>query len=394
MLAIQLNDIWKRYYIKYNRRSSLKEAFGDFLRGTNHKSEFWALKNISLEVQKGEALGIIGKNASGKTTLLKLLCGITKPTRGSIKVNGKVAGLLELGAGFQDNLTGRKNIYLNGLILGLSRKEIQRSIDSIIDFADIGDFIDAPVRTYSAGMYLRLGFAIAIQIDPDTLLIDEVLAVGDEAFQQKCLYKIREFKERNNTLIIVSHNMDIVNQLCDNVIWLEEGKIIREGKPKEMIKDYGMFMQRESKQKAQGKINSEVEITDVRFLDGQANCKDEFSTGDEMIIRIEYFAHKKIYNPVFGLAIFRDDGIHITGPNTKFSNFKIDSIEGRGKINFVIDALPLLPGNYDVSVAIHIYEDELDQYDSLDKLFRFKVIEGKVKERYGFISITHRWRLK
>jgi len=208
------------------------------------KADFWALEGISLKIKKGETLGIIGRNGSGKTTLLRLILKITQPTRGKIRLNGRIAGLLELGAGFHQDLTGRENIYLNGYVLGLKKREITGQIDSIIDFADIGDFIDAPVRTYSSGMYLRLGFAIAVHIDPEVLIIDEVLAVGDVGFQEKCLGKINEYKKNNKTLILVTQNTEAIKQLCDNVVWMEAGRIIKQGKAAETVEEYEISTQK------------------------------------------------------------------------------------------------------------------------------------------------------
>lgn len=393
MYAVKLYNIWKKYRIDYKRRLSFRDNLLNLFKGFKPNNDFWALKGIDFDIAKGKAVGIIGANGSGKTTLLRLISRITKPTNGSIKVNGRISTLLELGSGFEGDLTGRENIDLNGLILGLSRKEIQRNIDSIIDFADIGDFIDAPVRTYSAGMQLRLGFAIAAHIDSDILLIDEVLSVGDLGFQKKCFKKMNEYKKNNKTLVLVTQDMDLVRQLCNYAIWLNQGEVIKEGETVELTREYEFSMQRSLK-KEQKLINLEIEITNVYFLDGQKIQKREFVTGEEMTIRIGYYAHKKIDNPVFGLAVFRADGTHIIGPNTKFSDFKIDSIEGAGKVDFIIDALPFLTGNYKVSVSIHTYTDELDQYDSLDRLFRFSVISGKQKEKYGIISIPHRWEMK
>jgi len=225
MKVIEVKNVWKKYRLHYEKEIFLREMLSNLLRRRKYYDEFWALKDINFTIRKGETLGIIGKNGSGKTTILKLLSGITEPTKGSIEIKGRVTELLELGAGFHPELTGRENIYLNGAILGLSRKEISKKIDSIISFADIGDFIDVQVKTYSAGMYLRLGFAIAAQVDPDILLIDEVLAVGDLSFQKKCFERIKELKKRGKTILFVSHDLNAVREVCDRTIWLNEGKI-------------------------------------------------------------------------------------------------------------------------------------------------------------------------
>lgn len=235
MTVIEVNDVWKKYRVDYKRRMSLKESLLNLGR---KKQDFWALKGISMQIQKGETIGIIGSNGSGKTTLLRIILGITRPTQGTVKVNGRMAGLLELGAGFHQDLVGRENIYLSGSVLGLKRKEINQHIDSIIDFTDIGDFIDASVRTYSQGMYLRLGFAIAVHVNPEILIIDEVLAVGDEVFQGKCLNKIEEFKKEGRTIIFVTHNLNLARQLCNRIFFMDKGSIICNGEPEEIINRY------------------------------------------------------------------------------------------------------------------------------------------------------------
>lgn len=414
MNVIEMQNVWKRYNVPYGRESSLKQIFLELFSNNRQPKEFVALENINLEIKKGETVGIIGKNASGKTTLLKLLCGVTYPSEGSIQVLGKITGLLELGAGFQSDLTGKENVYLNGSLLGLTKKDINRCFDSIVEFADIGDFIDAPMRAYSSGMYLRLGFAVAVHAKSDIMLIDEVLTVGDMGFQEKCRRKVTELKKSGTTIILASHNLRMVRQLCDRVILLNQGAIYKEGSSLDVARTYQILMDKAAevarsrevkvelpKQLLSTKETAErqwrwrerkVEIRDVYFLDGSDNPRGVFKTGEKMTIRMEYFVSQRVKNPVFGLAIYREDGIHITGPNTKFSEFKIDSIKGKGYIDFIIEYLPLLPGTYDVSASAHTY-DQTIMYDSFNRFFSFEVIPGRIKEEYGVISISNKWKL-
>ncbi|RLG42989.1 MAG: ABC transporter ATP-binding protein, partial [Thermoproteota archaeon] len=247
-VAIRFENVSKRYKLGVRGGGSLREAASDLFRrmlgrkGDNPADDskyIWALKDVSFEVEEGEALGIIGPNGAGKTTILKLLSGITKPTRGRIWLKGRVSSLIELGAGFHQDLTGRENIYLNGTILGLKRKEIDEKFRSIVEFSELEKFIDTPIKRYSSGMYVRLGFAVAVHVDPEILLVDEVLAVGDMAFQRKCLNRMREMlRKESTTVVFVSHNLSAVQGLCDRVIWLDKGSIVEEGEPKRVISKY------------------------------------------------------------------------------------------------------------------------------------------------------------
>ncbi len=241
MAAIEVKNIKKSYFIHHERKMIVKDIFFGFLK-RKKVEEFVALKDVSFRVEQGESVGLIGDNGSGKTTILKVLSGVTVPTCGSVSVKGRVAGLLELGAGFHHDLTGRENIYLNGIILGLSKKEIDNKFDQIVEYSGIEDFIDMPLRKYSSGMFVRLGFSVAIHVDPDILLIDEVLAVGDQSFQGKCLRTIEKFKEQGKTLIFVSHDLNIVRHICDRVILIDRGEVAAEGKPDKVISRYWLFI--------------------------------------------------------------------------------------------------------------------------------------------------------
>ncbi|PRR70672.1 ABC transporter ATP-binding protein [Neomoorella humiferrea] len=235
-VAIEVKDVWKKFRLYHDKAYSLKERV--LFWGRNKAEDFWALKGINLSVAKGSTVGLIGRNGSGKSTLLKIISRILYPTRGGVKVNGRVSTLLELGAGFHPDFTGRENIFLNASILGLSRKEVKERLNDIISFAELGDFIDNPVRNYSSGMYMRLGFAVAVHVDPEILLIDEVLAVGDLAFQEKCLARIKELQKKGTTIIFVTHSPQQVEELCDLAVWLDKGEIKMQGPAREVIVAY------------------------------------------------------------------------------------------------------------------------------------------------------------
>lgn len=384
MMAFAAKGLWKGYPIYYEKRL-VKDLFWNLPLRKKGKDYFWALKGVTFSVNKGETLGIIGRNGSGKTTLLRCLCGIARPNRGSVQIYGRTVGLLDLGAGFNLDLTGRENIYMNGLLLGLTKSQINSCFNAIIEFAELGEFINAPVRTYSSGMYLRLGFAIAAQVDPDILLIDEVLAVGDEAFQEKCFDKIREFRKKNKTIVIVSHNMNAVDKLCYKAILLKDGQIYKQGSTHKVIRCYENMLngitedEDESGPALEAEWNwgsGEAKIAGVDFMSKEGVPRAVFSTGEGMVIKIRYLVNKRIEKPVFGIAIYRDDGAHIIGPNTKMNNFNIDSIEeGEGVIEFEMESIPLLAGNYEVTAAIHT-EDGYTMFDHQHRIWKFKVKGG------------------
>ena len=420
--AVEFENVSKRFIVHHERPRSFQELAVSFFKRNNASwEELWALRDISFAVERGRTLGIIGPNGSGKSTLLKLITRILEPTSGRVVVNGKVSALIELGAGFHPDLTGRENVFLNGSLLGMSRKEMEEKFEEIVEFTELGRFIDMPLKHYSSGMQMRLGFAIATSVDPDILLIDEVLAVGDEAFQRKCMRKIAEFKRRGKTIIFVSHDLDAVRELCSEVIWLDGGVIRARGRPDEVIvqylRDIGEEAPLELAVPAEGVEpaveetvqpveeqaeaasqppsrwgSGEVEITRVEFLDGRGNPCHTFRTGERMLARIHYLAHRRIERPVFGVAIYRDDGVHVNGPNTKTSDYPIGYIEGEGSIDYVVDSLPLLEGEYQFSAAIYDYSCT-HPYDHHERMYSFKVRRGQVKDAYGVFYIPCEWRL-
>jgi lipopolysaccharide transport system ATP-binding protein len=316
--SIKVENVSKKY-CKSLKRSMLygvkdiaRNSLG--LSSNSHilrKDEFWAVKDISFEVKKGETLGIIGPNGAGKTTLLKLLNGIFWPDKGKITIKGKVGALIAVGAGFHPMLTGRENIFLNGAILGMSRHEVNRKFDTIVEFADIGDFLDTPVKFYSSGMFVRLGFSIASHSDADILLIDEILAVGDLSFRAKCRKLIKDLSRKGVTIILITHNMHMLSYVCDNSLLLNEGKIIYTGNTDAAIDVYNSVFEQKTKERNVG--TGEIRIAGFKLFNSQNKSITEIKTGDYIKIRIKYNAIKRITNPVFNIAIFKSNGEQITG---------------------------------------------------------------------------------
>jgi len=404
--AVSLEHVSKKFTLRHQKARSFQEAVINYFHHRNGtREEFWALKDIDLEIARGETLGIVGRNGSGKSTVLKLITRILEPTSGRVTVDGKVSALIELGAGFHPDLTGRENIYLNGSILGLSRKDMSRKLDDIVKFAELDRFIDTPVKHYSSGMYARLGFSVAISVDPDILIIDEVLSVGDESFQRKCMDKIREFKEKGITIIFVSHSLDAIKNLCDRAIWLEAGAIKGVAKASRIVDSYlvdanttGLVWTAEAESgkalKAEGGRNRwgsrEVEITRVRLLDGNGRDRQWFLPKERFVVRMEYHAREVVPSPVFGIAIHGEDGTHITGPNTATSGYDIQRVDGDGRVDYVIEDLPLVPGSYDLSVAVYDCT-RTHAFDHHHRLYRFEVRRGAVGEDLGLVRIPCVW---
>ncbi|MFQ5857250.1 MAG: ABC transporter ATP-binding protein [Anaerolineae bacterium] len=397
--AIHFENVSKKFVIHHERPRSFQEVAVGLFRDDGRREELWAVRDVSFTVERGEALGLVGPNGSGKSTILKLISRILEPTEGNIGVNGRLSALLELGAGFHPDLTGRENIYLNGSLLGLSRREMNTCFDEIVRFSELERFIDIPVKHYSSGMAMRLGFAVAIHVEPDVLLIDEVLAVGDESFQMKCLEKISELRSQNVTIIFVSHSLDAVRELCDRALWLQNGEMCRLGPTEQVIDLYrGSVAAKEEErlavQHGEGTGerwgSGEVEIIGVRFRDAAGAERHVFRTGEPMMACIRYRAHERIDNPVFGVAIHRSDGLHVNGPNTKVAGYPIDYVEGEGEIHYVIEALHLLEGIYQFSATC--YDNAcVHPYDHHHRMYTFRVQRGQVKEELGAFYIPSRW---
>ncbi|MDX1613307.1 MAG: ABC transporter ATP-binding protein [Candidatus Promineifilaceae bacterium] len=400
--AIELENLSKRFELIAEAPSSVLELLISRLkpsRGTRKRSNqyLWAVNDVNLEVMPGDCVGIIGQNGSGKSTLLKLIARILRPTTGRITVRGRVSALLELGTGFHTDLTGRENIYLNASLLGLDRADIEAHFDEVVAFSELEEFINTPVKYYSSGMYMRLGFSIAVHVKPQILIVDEILAVGDQAFQEKCINHIYEMKQKGTTIVLVSHSLDLMRKLCTHLVWMEKGRMRAYGPAETLIQQYLTFLSKRGARsstkatKAFERLGTgKAEIIDVRLLDGGGVEQDSFYTGDPMTIEIAYLAHEPIVNPVFGLAIYRQDDVHVTGPNTQLSGFQIDEIRQTGVIRYHIPKLPLLPANYELSVAVHDAH-YVTTYDHHVRAYEFQVQSGGTRETFGLVEIPAQW---
>ncbi len=392
--AIVATGVSKRYRLRRERQRTLKEVA---LRQYARSEDVDALRDVSFAVHKGETFGVIGANGSGKSTLLKLLAGTAKPSSGALEVRGRVAALLELGAGFHPDFTGRENAYLNGSLLGLRRREMDRVMPQVEAFADIGEFFDGPVKTYSSGMYTRLGFAVAVHLDPDVLLVDEVLAVGDEYFQHKCFAKIGEFQRAGKTIVLVSHDLGAVGRLCERALWLERGVAKAQGPTREVIAAYHREVgEREQRERAaRGEIGArwgskEVEIVSARVL-GPSNAEASvLDSGERATFELRYRNNAKVSDAVFGFYVYRDDGFGVYGTNTLMEEVAVPRDRAEGVARFVMDPLALLPGAYDVDVGIIDPQDRY--YDYHEKGLSFRVV-GASRE-VGLVRLPHRWEFE
>lgn len=392
MTKILVENAGKRYNIQGAKERTLKSSVLDIIRSRYKKKHFWALRGVNFNLNEGETLGIIGPNGAGKSTLLGLIAGALTPTEGKIRVNGTMSTLLELGAGFHPDLTGRENIFLNGSILGLSKKEIQRRFNDIVGFAELEPFIDTPVKYYSSGMYVRLGFAVAVEVDPEILIIDEVLAVGDAMFKRKCLRKISEFQKRKKAMLIVSHDLETIKNISDRILLLDEGKIIELGDPSEVVEEYlrlGLYRKGELVIREWG--NRDIEIERVELCDKEGQEKQRFISGYPMMVKIHFNAKEKIDNPVFGFSIADGEGRLCHGTNTIIENYSIDQVSGRGVISVEFSPLTLLQGKYYLSLAIHS-KDHKTHYHRRENWHVFWVEPDRKAD--GFLNMPCKWRLE
>ncbi len=438
--AIEVRDVSKVYRRYGHRRqfATLKSAIlsGSFVSDLKAEETFEALKGVSFDVAKGRTYGIIGRNGSGKSTMLKCVAGITRPTRGTVTVNGRISALIELGAGFHPEISGRENVFINGIMLGLSKKEITKRFDEIVRFAELEDFIDAPVKTYSSGMYMRLGFAVAIHVEPDVLLVDEVLAVGDEGFTHKCLDKFGEFRRRGRTILLVTHSLGLVERFCDEALWLEGGKVRATGDPRRVVGAYvtavedseeALLAREDARARDEaasaavagdavhaptdpvaiattgdggaeptptdmclasaGRWGSrEVEIAGVTLI-GDEGPGHLFHANEKLTVRFDVMAAAPVTDFVFGFGLFNADGVCVYGTNTDLEDLDPAEIDGKGTVDFVIEPLGLIEGTYKIDVAVHRRDGYPYDYHRLLYTFRVK---SRTKD-VGIFRPPHRW---
>ena len=450
--AVELDGVAKEYrrYGPGRSAGTLKSALlGGGLRDLAPREILRAVDGVSLRIPRGSAFGIVGRNGSGKSTLLKLMAGITRPTAGSVQVHGRVSALIELGAGFHPEISGRENVFINGVMLGLTRREIARRFEEIVAFAEMEDFIDAPVRTYSSGMYMRLGFAVAVHVDADVLLVDEVLAVGDEQFSLKCLDKFAEYKRRGKTTVLVTHGLDVVERFCDEALWLDAGRVRTAGDPRRVLHAYRGGVETEEEhelaaadEKARQAVEAgsvagggqdepagapapteaapaeapaagppetpaeappdepedmfqaaagrwgdgPVRIDDVR-LEGEDGPAHLFQSGARLAIRMRVSAPEEVSDFVFGISIFNAAGVCCYGTNTDIERYRPVALSGAGEVVFVIDSLDLVEGTYKLDVAAHRRDGV--QYDYHRLLYTFRV-KSQTRDA-GIYRPAHSW---
>jgi ABC-type polysaccharide/polyol phosphate transport system ATPase subunit len=424
MSAIVVEGVSKKFRLHTDRAHSLKELVTRRDRNAGI-DQFYALDNVSLEIPEGSMYALVGHNGSGKSTLLRCIAGIYRPTEGSVKVQGRISTLLELGAGFHPDLTGRENVYMNATILGMSKKQIDAVFDEVVEFAGIQDFIDSPVKIYSSGMYVRLGFSVAIHVDPEILIIDEVIAVGDEEFQRKCFDHLASLRRKGVTVVVVTHGMGTVETMCDGAAWLDHGVLQQEGSAADIASAYVRQVNERERQGRQAAaieaasaavsdaeagasdgasrldehvpdgeewFGEDIEITEVFFTASGGRRIETATTGEPMSVNIAYRAHRPVEEPVFGYMIHTENDTPVSGTNTRIAGVLTGTVTGAGVVRLNMLELPLLPGNYDFTIGIN---DKFVQH-TYDRKYRSTVLtvrRGDHPLGVGFTEIKGKWEI-
>ena len=407
MSAIVVDGVSKQFRLQKDRAHSIKELITRRGR-SDETNEFWALHDVSLEIPEGSMYALVGHNGSGKSTLLRIIAGIYRPTSGSVQVEGRISTLLELGAGFHPDLTGRENVYMNATILGMSRKQVDAAFDDIVEFAGVQDFIDSPVKIFSSGMYIRLGFSVAVHVNPEILIVDEVIAVGDAEFQRKCFDHLYGLRKKGVTIVVVTHGLDTVETMCDGAAWLDHGELQLTGSGPEVAAAYmdrvnTAERRRRDDQQARASASAaatggdaesarieDIRIDRVELLDAGGEPTDFAVHRDPLTIRIRYDAVRPVSRPVFGIALHSTSGVHLTGTNTKIDAVATGTVRGAGHVDFRVESLQLTPGEYELTVAIN---DEYVQhdFDRREREWHIPVRHGGTLAPEGLMDLRGTW---
>lgn len=406
---ISVEGVSKKFRLQTDRAHSVKELVTR--RGRDREvDEFWALSDVSMEIPEGSMYALVGHNGSGKSTLLRCIAGIYRPTRGRVRVDGRISTLLELGAGFHPDLTGRENVYMNATILGMSKRQIDGLFDDIVGFAGVEEFIDSPVKIYSSGMYVRLGFSVAVHVDPEILIIDEVIAVGDQEFQNRCYDHLYGLRRKGVTIVVVTHGMATVETMCDGAAWLDHGHLLMDGPAPEVaaayvqrVNDKEMALRAAAHAVAAEQADDlapgvepwfgeDLEITDVWFTSREGDSNGVAVAGEPLTLHVGYRAHRPVEEPVIGYSVHSENDVVVAGNHTRASGFDTGELSGEGEVRFSLDSLPLTPGNYRFTVAV------TDRYlqHTFDRHFRrhaLTVRRGEGQSGVGFIELTGRWEV-
>lgn len=390
-MAVEVRDFGKKFRLYRDKNQTLKTAV---LRGSRAKyEELWAVRHVDLAVPQGTTFGLIGNNGSGKSTLLRCLARILRPDEGTMAVRGRVAALLELGSGFHPELTGRQNVFLNGTILGMKRRELERRFDDLVAFAGLERAIDQPVKNYSSGMYARLGFAVATSVDPEVLLVDEVLAVGDVAFQRRCMERINELRSDGRTVVIVSHDATAIRGLCDSAAWLERG-VLRETGPVGDVLDHYLRSTAEERPAVADDAdrwgNGDVLLDEVTLVDDEGHKVSAVASGQPVAVRIAWSAKQSVPDLVVGLGLWAADGTHLWGASTSDRGVGLDTAAGRGVLTVRIPRLVLQPGPFWIDATAHD-PTGAHVYDYRRHAVRLTVIDGGAGEHGGYVSLASEW---
>ena len=389
--AVTVEGLGKKFRLMQDRNWTLKATL---LAGHRTRyEEFWALRDVSFEIPTGETFGIVGGNGSGKSTLLKVLAGILRADEGSAVARGRLSALLELGAGFHPELTGRENVYLNGSILGFTSREIRNLFDDIVEFAELEQFIDEPVRNYSSGMYMRLGFSVAIHVEPEILLVDEILAVGDLTFQKRCLDRFARLRDEGRTIVVVSHDLDMIGRLCDSSVWINKGELASVGSSSSVLEDFishdensDMSM---SDQSHQLRLKPDDLVKSLALVDINGHSMSSTASGQPALIRVRYDADGAGEPVTVALGLYRADGTHVSSINSGAATSAGNDV-GIIEVDYEMPSLPVQPGTYEISIALHS-RDMTKVFERHTHLFRFEVDPVAGSHQTGLVALGGNW---